>query len=63
MFIGLGIMTFGPLLGKVLDLTHKFYRLTFMFTFSLTLVALILGLIVHAKFMKLGGPKNYVAPE
>ena len=62
MFIGLGIMTFGPVVGQLLDFTHKFYRLTFIASSSLAFLAVLLGIIVHAKFMKLGGPKNYLPP-
>ena len=61
--IGLGMMTAGPSIGRALDLTHRFYRLTFMTSCGLAILALVLGLIVHAKFMKLGGPKDYIAPE
>ena len=63
MFIGLGIMTAGPLIGQALDFTHRFYRLTFMASCGLTVLGLGLGLVVHSKFMKLGGPNQYVAPE
>ena len=62
MFIGLGIMTFGPTVGHLIDFTQKFYRLTFIASSTLAFLAVILGLIVHSKFMKLGGPKEYVAP-
>ena len=62
MFIGLGIMTAGPIVGHLIDFTQKFYRLTFIASSSLAFVAVLLGLIVHAKFMKLGGPKGYTPP-
>ena len=90
MFIGLGIMTAGPIIGKLIDftkkyyqltfiasstlaflaiivgqlidLTKKFYQLTFIASSTLAFLAIFIGLIVHAKFMKLGGPKNYVPP-
>jgi len=62
MFIGLGIMMFGPLVGQLLDLTHKFYRLTFMSSSLVAFLAVVAGLVVHAKFMKLGGPKHYQPP-
>jgi MFS family permease len=62
MFIGLGIMTFGPIVGHLIDFTGKYYRLTFIASSSLAFLAVILGLIVHAKFMKLGGPKGYTPP-
>jgi len=56
-------MTFGPIVGQLIDFTHKFYRLTFIASSTLAFVALILGLVVHAKFMKLGGPENYTPPS
>ena len=62
MFIGLGIMTAGPIVGKLIDFTNKFYQLTFIASSTLAFLAIIIGLIVHAKFMKLGGPKDYVPP-
>jgi hypothetical protein len=62
MFIGLGIMTFGPIVGHLIDFTQKFYRLTFIASSTLAFLAVILGLVVHAKFMKLGGPKGYIPP-
>jgi MFS family permease len=62
MFIGLGIMTAGPIIGKLIDFTNKFYQLTFTASSTLAFLAIIIGLIVHAKFMKLGGPKDYAPP-
>ena len=62
MFIGLGIMTAGPIVGQLIDFTQKFYRLTFIASSTLAFLAIFIGLIVHAKFMKLGGPKGYVPP-
>jgi MFS family permease len=63
MVIGFGIMTAGPFVGQMLDFTNRFYRLTFMFSCTMATVGVVLGLIVHAKFIKLGGPNGYVAPE
>lgn len=63
MFIGLGIMLAGPLVGQALDLTHSFYRLCFVTSCGIALAGLILGILVHGKFMRLGGPINYQAPE
>jgi len=62
MFIGLGIMTAGPIVGKLIDFTNKFYQLTFIASSTLAFLAIFIGLIVHAKFMKLGGPKDYAPP-
>ncbi len=62
MFIGLGIMTAGPIVGKLIDFTNKFYQLTFVASSTLAFLAILVGLIVHSKFMKLGGPKSYIPP-
>jgi len=56
-------MTMAPAVGMLIDITGKIYRLTFFAGFIFTLVALACALFVHARFMKLGGPKNYIAPE
>jgi hypothetical protein len=63
MFIGLGIMTAGPIVGKLIDFTNKFYQLTFIASSTLAFLAIFIGLIVHSKFMKLGGPTGYTPPS
>lgn len=55
-------MILAPLVGLVLDRTGKVYHHTFTAGCALALVALALAFCVHRKFMKLGGPKDYVAP-
>ena len=52
-----------PLFGVALDLTGHQYRYTFLMSSGLAMVATVLMLVVHAKFMRLGGPEHYVAPE
>ena len=52
----------GPTIGRILDISGNVYRHTFYMSFGITIVALVLNLILHKKFMALGGPKNYVAP-
>jgi MFS family permease len=53
-----------PLLfGAILDWTGSQYRYTFLMSSVLAMVAAVLMLIVHARFMRLGGPKGYLAPE
>ncbi len=59
----LGVIVAGLIIGPVLDATGKNYQLTFLFGFLLCVTALILLTIVYRRFMKLGGPKHYVAPE
>jgi MFS family permease len=59
----LGVMLVGPVLGRVLDFTGHNYRLAYIVGGTFALLALLTGLVVHAKFMKLGGPVHYVPPE
>lgn len=63
MVTGLGIMSFSPLIGQFIDLTHEFYRLTFAAAFGFAILGILSGLVVYRKFVKLGGVKGYVAPE
>jgi MFS family permease len=51
------------LIGFALDLSGSQYRYTFLMGSILAMVATALMLVVHAWFMRLGGPKGYVAPE
>ena len=55
-------MTLAPLMGLVLDATGKVYHYTFAVGCVLALVGLTMAFVVHRQFMKLGGPKGYVAP-
>lgn len=59
---GLSSMVIAPVMGVLLDFSHHNYRYTFYASFFLTLLALLHLLILHRKFMALGGIKNYVAP-
>ncbi|RRJ95613.1 MFS transporter [Opitutaceae bacterium TAV4] len=63
MFVAIGNMVMAPAMGALIDATGKLYRLTFFTGCALSLVALACAFIVHARFMKLGGPKNYAPPE
>jgi MFS family permease len=56
-------MLLAPILGKFLDYTHHEYRYTFFVSAILTLMALGAFLVLHGRFIALGGPSNYVAPE
>ncbi len=57
-----GSMAIGPAVGGIIDLTGNAYHHTFTVGAVVALLALILSVAVHAQFMRLGGPKNYVAP-
>lgn len=50
-------------LGRFLDLTDHTYRFTYLIGSGIALLALIAGLVLHRRFMRLGGPAGYQAPE
>jgi MFS family permease len=53
----------GMLLGKLLDWLGHDYRYTFGLGCLVGLLALAVSLVVYRRFMALGGPRGYVAPE
>jgi MFS family permease len=54
----------GLAVGLLLDhVVHHNYRYTYYMGFGISVVALLCNLVLHRKFVALGGPKNYVAPE
>jgi MFS family permease len=55
-------MGLGPLIGTLIDVTGNLYHYTFTAGCLLSCIALGAGWHVHGKFIRLGGPKNYVAP-
>jgi MFS family permease len=59
MAYGLGVL----LDATKLDATRSNYRLTYVVAASLAGITLVLMVILYRKFMSLGGPKGYVAPE
>lgn len=63
MILSFGFMLLAPAVGYFLDHVHHNYRYTFFVGFGLTLTALLASLVLQSKFMALGGPENYVAPE
>ncbi len=56
------LMVIGPAMGALVDLTGRNYRYTFVIGALLALVALIAAWQVYVRFMRLGGPRGYVAP-
>ncbi len=56
-------MLLAPISGFMLDHLHHDYRYTFLMGFVLAVLGFIGLCILHAKFMALGGPNHYVAPE
>jgi MFS family permease len=61
--IALCSMALGPAVGMFLDHVHHAYRYTFLMSCILSLVALVGLIIVYRKFLELGGPDSYKAPE
>lgn len=59
----IGGMVIGPAVGGVIDATGNTYHHTFTIGSIIAVIALLLSTIVHAQFMRLGGPKGYIAPE
>jgi MFS family permease len=54
----------GPVAGLFLDfVVHHEYRFIFYMSFGIAVAALLCNLALHRRFMKLGGPRNYIAPE
>lgn len=62
-FLSFANILLAPSIGWLIDATGRVYRLTFVVGGVLALMALACAWYVHGKFMKLGGPKSYVAPE
>ncbi len=58
----LGILQ-GPSVGWLLDYTSHNYSYTFYAGSVVAFVSLALLIALHSKFMALGGPEHYVAPE
>jgi cyanate permease len=56
-------MVLAPAVGLVIDRTEGEYRYTFTIGCVLAAIALVCAVYVYRQFMKLGGPKNYVAPN
>lgn len=61
--LSLATMLIAPLMGLLIDGAGHFYRLTFVMAGVLAALALLAAYYVHGKFMQLGGPKDYQAPE
>ena len=52
-----------PTIGLILDHENHDYRYTFLMGFIVTIMNLAALIILYVKFMALGGPKNYIAPN
>ena len=56
-------MCISPIFGVILDRSNHHYHYTFGMSGGIALLALGLFLVVYRRFMALGGPSGYVAPE
>ena len=52
-----------PLMGTIIDRTGNAYRHTFSVGFALALLSLACAWAVNRRFVQLGGPRHYHAPE
>jgi MFS family permease len=60
--MNLGIMVYNPLMGLVLDYSGHNYRLSYLAASGLSLLALMSGVVLYGKFLRLGGMTHYRAP-
>lgn len=56
-------MAFSPIMGSIIDATGSEFRHTFLAGALLAIGALFASFYAYCKFMRLGGPAGYVAPE
>jgi hypothetical protein len=60
---GLAWMMLAPVTGLFLDRVHHDYRFTYFIGLGLAIAGFLGCLVLHRRFMALGGPERYVAPE
>jgi MFS family permease len=63
LLIALGNIILGPAMGGLLDRLGHDYRYTFAVGGVIALLGFGATLVVYRRFMALGGPRGYVAPE
>lgn len=56
-------MVTGPAVGAALDASGSVYRYTYAMAGVFALATLVTGSVVYSKFLRLGGPDGYVAPN
>jgi Na+/melibiose symporter-like transporter len=61
--LSVGTIVASVLVGQMLDRSGHIYRLTFVAGSLFGIAALASMLVVYSKFMALGGPQNYLAPD
>jgi MFS family permease len=60
--MNLGIMIYNPFMGLLLDHSQHNYRLTYLAASGLSVLALVSGVVLYGKFLRLGGPAHYQPP-
>lgn len=60
---GICSMALAPGMGAILDLTGHHYRYTFYAGALIAAMAVAVFMVMHRKFVALGGPDNYNAPK
>ncbi len=58
----LSTIPFAPIIGSLLDHLQHDYRYTFFLGSTIGAIAFAVNFGLYRRFLKLGGPKNYVAP-
>ena len=58
-----GTLVAGPACGWMIDLLHRDYRYVFLWGLVFVVLALAATLCVYRRFVRRGGPADYVAPE
>src|SRR5205823_5477572 len=59
--IGMMLVAYGS--GRVLDYLNHDYRFIYLWACVFVSGSVVVTLMLHKRFMQLGGPKYYVAPE
>jgi MFS family permease len=62
-FLSICSIGLGPMVGLAIDLSGNAYRHTFAIGAVFSFAALVAGVWVYRRFIRIGGPKNYVPPE
>ena len=60
---GLGFVIVPAYVGRILDASGHVYRHTFTASGIVAVAAFVALLLFHRRFMRMGGPKGYIAPE
>jgi MFS family permease len=61
--VATGMLLVAPACGEFLDLIHSQYHYIYLWASVFMSGAVVVTLVLHRRFMDLGGPTGYVAPE